>query len=54
MMYKIIAKHQPVREIYRAQLIAEGIKEEDIKKIETHCRTLMDEAYIKSKNTTIT
>lgn len=54
MMYKIIQKHQPVRDIYRKQLLEQGIAEEDLKYLETDCRAKMEEAYLKSKNLKIT
>lgn len=50
MMYKIIQKHKPVRDLYRQQLIDQGIPEQDLKDIETSARTKMEEAYTKSKN----
>jgi 2-oxoglutarate dehydrogenase E1 component len=54
MMYKIVQKHQPVRDIYRKQLIEQGIPEESLKNLETACRAKMEEAYAKSKDLKIT
>lgn len=50
LMYKIVNKMTPVRDIYRKQLLEQGIPEEALIKIETHCRTTMEEAYAKSKS----
>ena len=36
-MYKVIAKHPPVRDIYRKQLIEEGIPEAKLKSLEDNC-----------------
>lgn len=54
LMYKIIAKHPSCRDQFRAELISQGIKEEDLKKIEDSCRAKMEAAYVKSKDLKIT
>jgi 2-oxoglutarate dehydrogenase E1 component len=49
LMYKVVNKMTPVRDIYRAQLIQEGIPEEKLKAIEVAANLKMEEAYVKSK-----
>lgn len=49
LMYKVVNQMTPVRDIYRQQLIEQGIPEESLAKIEKEARTKMEDAYIKSK-----
>lgn len=41
---------RPCRDLYREQLIKEGIEEQKLKDIETNANQLMEEAYNKSKS----
>lgn len=40
---------KPVRDIYRNQLISEGIPEENLKNIDTAILAKMEDSYVKSK-----
>jgi len=51
-MYKVIANHTPARDIYRKQLISEGIAEEKIVALEENCKKAMEDAYTNSKSLT--
>lgn len=50
-MYKEIQKHPNVREIYKNQLLKEGIiTETEVKEIDDKIWAIMEQAYDKSKN----
>ena len=51
LMYKVVNQMKPVRDIYRQQLISQGIPEEKLKQIEVEANRKMEEAYVKSKST---
>jgi len=52
MMYSIISKKNPVRNIYRQQLLDEGITEDELKSIESKYTQELETAYEKSKTHT--
>ena len=49
--YKIVKNMQPTKDIYKAQLISEGISKEVLDKIETSTDAYLEEAHVKSKTT---
>ena len=53
LMYKVVSKQKPARDIYRDQLISEGIPEVKLKEIETWCNEEMEKAYKISKTTKV-
>ena len=50
LMYKIVSQMNPVRNIYRQQLIDQGISEEKLAKIDSETVSELENAYTKSKN----
>lgn len=53
LMYKVVSQQKPARDIYRQQLISEGIPEARLKEIETWCNEEMEKAYKISKTTKV-
>ena len=49
-MYAIVKNMNPVRNVYREQLIAEGIPEQTLKDIDDKVWNHLEESYKKSKN----
>jgi len=49
LMYKIIKDQQPTKEIYRQQLISEGVPEERLAAIDTEIWEALEESYKQSK-----
>ena len=49
LMYAVVKKMKPVRDIYREQLLAEGIKEEELKAIDDNLLADLNDSYKKSK-----
>ena len=52
LMYSVIKKMEPVRDVYRNQLISEGIKEEELVAIEKANLADLEDSYKKSKTVT--
>ena len=50
LMYSVIKKMVPIRDVYREQLLAEGIKKEDLDAIEAENLAELEDSYKKSKN----
>lgn len=50
LMYAIIKNMDPVRNVYRQQLLSQGIPEHTLKEIDDHTWATLEEAYQKSKN----
>ena len=50
LMYSVVKKMKPVRDVYREQLLEEGIPEEDLKAIEKENLAELENDYKKSKN----
>ena len=50
LMYKIIKGMDPVRNVYRQQLLDEGIPEDTLKAIDDETKQELENAYVKSKN----
>jgi len=50
LMYSVIKKMEPVRDVYKAQLLADGIKKEDLDAIEAEYLADLEESYKKSKD----
>ena len=50
LMYQIVQKMNPVRNVYRQQLLEEGISEERLAAIDKETQGTLEEAYHKSKN----
>lgn len=49
LMYKVVNQMKPVRDLYRSQLIEQGIPEESLANIEKSARDIMEDCYAKSK-----
>ena len=49
-MYAIVKNMNPVRNVYRDQLISQGIPEQTLKEIDDSTINHLEEAYKKSKN----
>ena len=52
LMYSVVKGMQPVRELYRKQLLEEGIEEATLNEIDTRTWGTLEEAYKKSKTVT--
>lgn len=52
LMYTVVNKMKPVRDIYRQQLLDEGIQENELKEIDTKVWSHLEDSYKKSKNVT--
>lgn len=50
LMYAIVKNMNPVRNLYRQQLVDQGIPEETLAQIDTQTISELEEAYQKSKN----
>jgi 2-oxoglutarate dehydrogenase E1 component len=49
LMYTVVKGMQPVRDVYRAQLLDEGIEESELAKIDKEIWSTLEDAYKKSK-----
>ena len=49
-MYSVVKKIQPVRDVYRQELLDQGIPEENLAKIDAAAVAHLEDCYKKSKN----